>query len=298
MARTIDQISDAIVSKMQKDVRLSELTTDSKVSIWGRFVYCVAFCVWVLETLFDTHKAEITDALANQKKGSPLWYRNMALAFQYGFDLVKQNEFQLITDTDQFDNTNYTDEQIEASKIIKYAAVTEAEQESKLIIKVATENAAKVLSPIGDAEKTAFDYYIDVINYAGVKYEIINYAPDRLQLNLTIKIDPKVINSSGMKILMSAVDVGTKPVETAINQFMKELPFDGKMVLNKLIDKLQSVEGVIDPILNSAQTCWIDAQNGGYGAMQNIYGEALPVAGYFTWSLDDANFKTVINYVV
>jgi hypothetical protein len=50
----------------------------------------------------------------------------------------------LIADTDQFDNTGYTPEQIEASKIIKYAAVTESDAESRLIIKVATENADEV----------------------------------------------------------------------------------------------------------------------------------------------------------
>ncbi len=290
MARTINQISDSIIARIASEPKLSGLTTSSKTSIWGLFVYCVAFGIWVLETLFDTHKAEIDTALANQKKGSKLWYRNMTLAFQYGFDLI--------TDSDQFNNTGYTAEQIEASKIIKYAAVTESDAESRLIIKVATENAAEVLVPINETQKLAFDYYIDEINYAGVKYTIINYAPDRLQLNLTIKIDPKVIDTSGTKILMSATDVGTKPVETALAEFMKELPFDGKLVLNALIDKLQAVEGVVNPILNSASTSWIDVNTQGYGSMQSIYGEVLPVAGYFTWSLDNVEYKTVISYVV
>ncbi|MGC4130200.1 MAG: nucleotidyltransferase [Bergeyella sp.] len=290
MARTIEQIESIIIGKIQSDEKLSTLTSDSKVSIWGRFVYCVAFCIWVLETLFDTHKYEVSNALANQKKGSPIWYRNMALAFQYGFDLIP--------DTDLFNNDGYTEEQIIASKIIKYAAVTESEQESRLIVKVATEDSSGVLSPINEIQKTAFDYYFDEINYAGVKYTVINYAPDRLKLNLTIKIDPKVIDETGTKILMSATDVGTKPVETAISEFMKELPFDGKLVINSLIDKLQLIDGVIDPIVDSAQTSWIDVESGGYGAMKDINGEALPVSGYFTWSIDNAEFKTVINYVV
>lgn len=290
MARTINQISDSIIARIVSEPKLAGLTSSSKTSVWGLIVYCVSFGIWVLETLFDTHKAEIDTALANQKKGSKLWYRNMALSFQYGFDLI--------TDSDQFNNTGYTAEQIEASKIIKYAAVTESDAESRLIIKVATENAAEVLAPINETQKLAFDYYIDEINYAGVKYTIINYAPDRLQLNLTIKIDPKVIDTSGTKILMSATDVGTKPIETALAEFMKELPFDGKLVLNALIDKLQSVEGVVNPILNAASTSWIDVNTQGYGSMQSIYGEVLPVAGYFTWSLDNVEYKTVISYVV
>lgn len=290
MARTIDQISDTIISRIQAEPLLAGLNSTSKTAVWRLLVYCFSFGIWVLETLFDTHKDEIDTAIANQKKGSPLWYRNMALAFQFGFDLVP--------DQDYFDNTNYTQEQIDDSKIIKYAAYDESEVESRLILKVATENSAGVLSPIDDIQKTAFDFYISEINYPGVKYTIINYAPDRLKLNLTIKVDPKVIDMNGTKILMSAIDVGTKPVEEALKQYMKELPFDGKLVLNALIDKLQKIQGVVNPVLNSASTSWIDVSAGGYGSLQDIYDEVLPVSGYFTWSLDDAGFKTVINYVV
>ncbi|MPS74019.1 MAG: nucleotidyltransferase [Chryseobacterium sp.] len=290
MARTIDQISDTIIGKVQAEPLLAGLNSTSKTSIWRLFIYCVAFGIWMLELLFDTHKAEIDTALANQKKGSELWYRNMALAFQYGF--------ALIPDTDQFDNMNYTEDQISASKIIKYAAVTPSETESRLIVKVATENSDGILSPIDDTQKTAFDFYFSEINYAGVKYTVINYAPDRLKLVLTIKVDPKVIDLTGTKILMSAIDVGSKPVEEALKEFMKELPFDGKLVLNALVDKLQKVQGVVNPVLDSAMTSWIDPSVGGYGALQVIYDEVLPVSGYFTWSLDDVEFQTDIRYVV
>ena len=290
MARTIEQINNLIIQTKQNDSRLDGLTTNSKTSIWGLFCYVIAYIIFTLELQFDTHKTEVSDALANQKKGSKLWYRNMALAFQYGFDLLP--------DSDQFNNDGYTDEQVDDFKIIKYAAVTESETESRLIVKIATENSEGVLAPISEIQKTAFDYYFDEINYAGVKYTILNYAPDRLKLNLTIKVDPKVIDLTGTNILNSSPDVASKPIETALAEFMKEMPFDGKLVLNALIDKLQAVEGVINPILNSAETNWIDVESGGYGAMTAIYGEVLPVAGYFTWSLDNVEYQTIINYVV
>lgn len=290
MARTIDQIRQTTIDKIQAEPALAALTSSSKVAVWRLFVYCVSYAIWLLETMFDAHKYEIDTALANQKKGSELWYRNMALAFQYGFDLIQ--------DTDEFDNTNYTEEQIEQSKIIKYAAVNPSETESRLIVKVATEDSSGVLAPINDTQKTAFDYYFDEINYAGVKYTIINYAPDRLKLNLTIKVDPKVIDLNGTKILMSAADVGEKPIENAISEFMKELPFDGKLITNSILNKLEKIEGVLYPLIDSASTSWIDVNNGGYGSMTNIYGEVLPVSGYFTWSMTDPEFKTVIKYVV
>lgn len=300
MARKVNEIKQSITQSFMNNNTIIDLyglnssanfeDQFSIVSFENQLFSVLALVIFTFELIFDTHKSEIDTAIANQKTGSELWYRNMALAFQYGFDLVP--------DTDQFDNTNYSDEQVEASKIIKYAAVTPSETESRLIVKVATENGDGVLSPISNLQKTAFDYYFDEINYAGVTYTIINYAPDRLKLNLTIKVNPNVIDLTGTKILMSASDIGTKPVEDAINAFMKELPFDGTLITNSLLNKLEQIEGVIYPLLNSASTSWIDVSSGGYGSMNDIYGEAMPVSGYFTWSLIDVEFQTVINYVV
>ncbi|MFC4163993.1 nucleotidyltransferase [Epilithonimonas zeae] len=295
MARTLQQIQDSILSAKETQTELSgltdSLTTNSKTSIWKLFIYVVAYAIWVLETLFDTHKAEVLDALTQLKPHTARWYRNKALAFQYGVGL----DFKLIEDTDQFNNATYTAEQIAASKIIKYAAVTESSIESRLIVKIATEKNG-LLEPIGEDEKFSFDAYINEIKDAGVKITVLNYVPDRLQLKLTIKIDPMVLNRNGMKILKS--DGGEFPVVEAISAYMKELPFNGMLVLNHLVDKLQAVEGVLDPRLEYAKTSWIDTASNGYGSLKDIKGETLPVSGYFTWSLSNEEYKTIIEYVV
>lgn len=295
MARTIQQIQNLILDSKETQTELSgltELTTDSKTSIWKLFTYIIAYAIWVLETLFDTHKAEVLDALTQLKPHTARWYRNKALAFQYGVGL----DFKLIEDTDQFNNAPYTAEQIAASKIIKYAAVTESSIESRLIVKIATEKDG-LLEPIGEDEKVSFDAYINEIKDAGVKITVLNYVPDRLQLKLTIKIDPMVLNRNGMKIL-NTDGAGEFPVVKAISEYMKELPFNGMLVLNHLIDKLQTVEGVLDPRLEYAKTSWIDTASNGYGSLKDIKGETLPVSGYFTWSLSNEEYKTIIEYVV
>ena len=84
----------------------------SKVSLENILFDVFALSVFILEKLFDTHKAELSTALAQQKSGTLSWYRTMALAFQYGFDLL--------TDSDVFDNSTATEEQILNSKIVKY----------------------------------------------------------------------------------------------------------------------------------------------------------------------------------
>jgi hypothetical protein len=265
--RTFDEIKYIIVDAKNSSEALAELNSTSKVAIWNEWANNIAYAHYVLEQSFDQHKMEVLGYLTQLKPHTARWYRNKALAFQYGFDLV--------TDQDYFDNTGFTDEQIETSKIIKYSAVTEAEIESRLIVKIATEIGTE-LQPISESEKEAFTAYMKEIRDAGVRITVINYLPDILQLTMQIYSDPLVIDSNGNSIL-----TGKRPVEDAIKEYMKELPFDGELVLAHLIDKLQKVEGVRIPHLLSAASKWIDANINDYGAFQPINVKKIPISGYF-----------------
>jgi hypothetical protein len=251
----------------------------SKVSIENILFDVFAFCSWTLEKLFDTHKTELSTALAEQKVGTLSWYRSKALAFQYGFNLL--------VDSDQYDNTNKSDQQIQDSKIIKYAAVQEAASESRVIIKIAGENAG-VLAPISNVQNDAFKSYMDEIKFAGIKLTVINYLPDKLSLSIKIYRDPLLLDANGNSILY-----GGKPVEQAIKQYMKELPFNGELVLAHLVDKLQQVEGVVIPHIINAQSAWVDPNLSGYGLFETINVKAIPQSGYFVVE----NFEG-IEYVV
>lgn len=52
----------------------------SKVSIEGLLFYVVAFGIWVLEKLFDTHKEEVSTMLADLTPHTTRWYRNRVLS--------------------------------------------------------------------------------------------------------------------------------------------------------------------------------------------------------------------------
>lgn len=246
----------------------------SKVSLESIFFYIVAVSVWALEKLFDLHKAEVDDTLETLMPHTARWYRNKALAFQYGFDLL--------TDSDEFDNTGYTDEQVEASKIVKYSAVVEAEADSRLIVKIATEDGSETLTPVTAEQFTAFTGYMAEVKDAGVRVTVINYLPDRLKLSLRIVRDPLVLDANGMHLVNA-----NYPVNEAIQAFMKELPFNGKLSLQALVDKVQAVSGVSDLSLDLAQTAWIDSETDSYGDWSNIDISTIPVSGYFYVSLDD-----------
>jgi len=266
MARAINEIQNGILTEITSNEVLSlKLNSTSKAAIYRLFSYVVAASIWALEVLFDNHKKEIQEIILRDKAHRPSWYRTKALAFQYGFNLI--------ADTDNFDNTGYTDEQIENSKIIKYAAVTP--NGGQLVIKTATE-AGGVLTPLTPEQRASVDAYFSEIADCGVKYLVVNHLPDILLLNIKIYRDPLVLDSNGMSILN-----GNYPVQDAINEYMKELPFDGELVLAHLIDKLQQAEGVIIPHLINAESQAIDINTNAYNPPQVIDVKTIPESGYF-----------------
>lgn len=267
MARSIQDIQAEMLRAKENEPALAELNSTSKVAVWRLWIYITAFVIHTLERIFDQHRKEVAEALSEQKPHTPRWYRNMALAFQYGFDLIP--------DTDKFNNTGKTEDEIENSKIVKYSAVTESETESRLIVKIATEQGGE-LQPISTGQKASFDAYMQEIRDAGVKITTINYLPDILKLQMEIYRDPLVLDENGMSIR-----TGEKPVEKAIKEYLKNLPFDGELVLAHLVDALQKVEGVRIPHIILAESKWIDASVNDYGNFQRIEVKQLPISGYY-----------------
>lgn len=280
MARTIQEIQTLILQAKAQEPALNELNSTSKVAIWRLWVYIIAVAIWGLEKIFDLHRADIGRRLSELKPHTARWYRSKALAFQYGFDLL--------TDSDKFNNTGHTEEQIEASKIVKYSAVVESPNEGRLIVKIAGEQGEQ-LQPITDAQKQAFEAYLQEIKDAGVRLSVVNYQPDVLHLQMKIVYDPLVLDSNGQSIIHA-----TKPIETAIKDYLKRLPFNGELVLAHLIDELQQAEGVRIPHLVLAQSKHIGT-NGNYGAFEAIEISKIPTAGYFT--IDNFNDITYISNV-
>ena len=280
MARSIQEIQELIYQSKTQEPALNELNSTSKVAIWRLWVYIIAVAIWSLEKIFDLHRADIDKRLAELKPHTARWYRSKALAFQYGFDLLP--------DSDKFNNTGHTEEQIEASKIVKYSAVVESPNEGRLIVKIAGEQGEQ-LQPITDAQKQAFEAYLQEIKDAGVRLSVVNYKPDILHLRMKIVYDPLMLDSNGQSITNAF-----KPVERAIKDYLKNLPFNGELVLAHLIDALQQAEGVKIPHLVLAQSKNINS-GGEYGAFETIEISKIPTAGYFT--IDNFNDITYISNV-
>lgn len=278
MARSIEEIQQEIFESKNSNIYLNDLNSTSKSAIWRNILFIVSFSIWTLEKLFDIHTSQIDKKLYEQKSGTQRWYRNKALAFQYGFDLIE--------DTDYFDNSSFTTEQIENSKIIKYCSVKESQESNRLIMKIASENGSG-LFPLTETQKTSFLAYMDEIKYAGVKINVINNLADILQINLKVFRDPLVLDENGNSILN-----GGKPLETAINQYLKNLPFDGELILNDFIEKLREVSGIINVHIISANSKYYDVVTEDYTAFVGIEIKTIPQSGYF--EVEDFNNITYV----
>ena len=279
MARTVTEIQQEIFANITSNEDLATLNSTSKVAIYRLLVFVFSYAVWTLEKLFDIHAQQVDQAIYENKPGTARWYRNKSLAFQFGFNLL--------TDDDEFDNTSHTTDAIEASKIVKYCSVKESLESSRLIIKIAGESGENLI-PLTPTQITSFGFYMGEVAYAGVKVNIVNNPADKLQLTLSVYRNPLVIDENGNNIL-----TGGKSVEVALKQYIKNLPFDGELVINDMIDYLRDIPGVENVHVISAQSSYKDLVTGLYTPLVTIDVKTIPVAGYF----EILNFDNV-TYVV
>lgn len=237
----------------------------SKVSFENIIFELFAYIHLFLELLFDQHKLENENLIRSQKTHKAPDVRNRLLSFQYGFDII----------LDQWQNGNATDEQIEQSRIIKYAAVVESSDEKRVICKIATETDGE-LSPITETQLEAVMVYVKEIKPPGVPYTVINYLPDLLQLSIRIFRDPLVLDGNGVHRV-----TGLKPVEIALKEFMKELPFNGELRADDMFNKLKAIEGVELVKIDDLQSAWLNPATGNYGVFTSIDVRRIPESGYF-----------------
>ncbi|AOR29531.1 hypothetical protein FORMB_25140 [Formosa sp. Hel1_33_131] len=290
MARDLNTIQQLILDKKTETAELSALevlTTDeqrtlssltsiSKVAIWRLWVYIVAFAIWSLENLFDIYETEVDQRIAANEIHNFLWYKKKALEFQYGHALVPQ--------TDYYDNTDLVVADIEQSKIIKHVAVIRKiiNGHGFLELKLAKEENTQLV-PLEAPEMEAFKAYMFLVADAGTYIQYISLPHDDLKLVLEIQYDPQILWQDGSR--KDGTD--NTPVIQAINTFLYTLEFNGELILTKLTDYLQNVEGVKIPKIREAYSKYGDFD---YAEIDETY---IARAGYMRLDLDN----TVINYV-
>ena len=238
MARSINEIKKTMTDAFMADADIREkygLPADatfdesfSSVSLENILFYIVAACCHVLEVFFDTHKSEVDAKISRAVVASVPWYHKMALQFQYGDRLVFDDT------TQQFVYA----EQDSKKQVVKYVAVRDRGTSIQML--VAGEKDSRP-EPLSDDVLTAFKNYMNRVKIAGVVLAIRSLPSDTVSISATIYVDPLSIDRNGTRI-----SDGSKPVETAIENYLKSILYGGTFNKTKLVDAIQGVEGVTD----------------------------------------------------
>lgn len=270
MARTIAAIMEDMTKAFMADETLAvkygfAVGSDfnsffSKVSIERIMYFVAATSIWMLESLFDSHKNELSNLIDTKKPHRLKWYRDKALSFQYGRSL-------------ELDSDVYA-EVIESEMVVKYASAVE--YQGRLYVKVAGGTATK--EPLPMAEQTALESYFSEIKDAGVILELVNEDADHYALEMDIYYDPMVFNANGLRL-----DSGADTVRDMIKDFVQnQIPFNGEYRNALVVDALQKLNGVVIPELKVAKTCSHAAFIAGEPIpWQTIQAKHLPVSGYY-----------------
>lgn len=266
MARTIAEIKDSMTADFMRNADVAKAygfetgaafsRHFSRVSVESLLFYIVACAVWTLENLFDRHKADVEARIEATIPHRPKWYRDKVLGFMKGKTLVP--------DTDYYDTSGMGDGDIEAARVVKYAAATENDDASILTVKVAGEQGGE-RRPLDRETEGQLAAYIAEIKDAGVRVNLVNMPPDTFDCEVDVYYDA----------VMPSAQVKARCVE-AVRDYIENLPFNGEYTNMALVDRLQGIEGVRIVEVGSAR-----AQADGEGTPTGINARIIPAAGYF-----------------
>ncbi|MEG2791936.1 MAG: hypothetical protein RSA98_10180, partial [Odoribacter sp.] len=154
---------------------------------------------------------------------------NKAKAFQFGKSLI--------ADTDQYDNSTLTDEQIREQQVVKYAAVVE--KAAIVYVKVATGNKG-ARSQLTLEQENALNAYFKEVKDAGVKLEVVNAPANLFDINIKVYYNPMVFDNN-----LNRLDGTGQVVHNTIASFVENLPFNGEYRNSALIAELLQLDGVV-----------------------------------------------------
>lgn len=200
----------------------------SVVSIERLLFFIVASAHYVLERIFDEFRKDVMKQIETSVVATVPWYYRQALNFQMG-DELKLDEATLkwhypIVNADK--------------RIVRYASVTD--KGGSIQVLVAKDNAG-VPTQLSEDELRAFKAYMTSIKMAGVVIGIKSLPADTLSIHVSVVCSPLVYLPNGTRI-----SDGKKPVEEAIEAYLKGITYGGVFNKTKLIDAIQAVDGVID----------------------------------------------------
>jgi len=219
MARTVAQIKQSMLDAKNADPTLSTLTSTSQTAKWNLYYFIVASCIAIFEQLQDIFKTELETIASTAAPSTPQWTRNKVLAFQTG-DVAELNTTTFVIEYPTINTAN---------QILTRCAVITAPNRT-VLIKVAKGNPP---TPVSVGELAELQSYVETFNPAGIAFTLINENSDKME------VAGKVYYNGQYSAVIAT------NVVAALNSYMANLPFNGVISTQAVVDAIQAVDGVI-----------------------------------------------------
>jgi hypothetical protein len=230
---TKDEIITLLEKEQSQNAVLNQISNPSAVAVMKHLNQVYAAVGEVLFNRLDLHQTEIEELVASARWATPEWYVQKAKEFQIGFELTTNDLTQYYYDNDAALLAGKTQAQIDASRVVKQAAVDFTGK--RMILKIAGELNGN-LSKLSDTVAESFRSYIEKIKRPGTPITIYNFDADLVAIEYDIYY----------RGYLKEADVKAA-VETTMRSYLKSIVFNGIFNTAALTDALQQTVGVVDP---------------------------------------------------
>lgn len=239
MSRSKAVIKAQIINYISSIPIISQLVVNnSQVAYNNNFIDIVARTINFFEQLMDAYKVDLEDKVSKGAVGSDAWLQDRILRFQYdsGTPQIVEIKSDFSVDYVTVDT---------AKRIITRASVNTTSNQT-VTVKVAKQNPPVALSA---PELAALQSYLTNtgdgtyagrgvgIGFAGTKIVATSNDADEIYINADI-------NYNGQYAATIQADV-----ISAINNYLANIDFNGKVYISNLEIAIKSVTGVVDVLL-------------------------------------------------
>lgn len=233
MARTLTEIYSVAKDCRDKYLQLTEFQNSSKMSVLDAFTWTTAACIWTFENIMDVFKVDLARNLQNRINGTPGYYANALLKFQYG------DELQMNEEGTQFSYASVNENKRIITRVSYSENSVSGFLDKELQLKVATGEPGHY-QQLTEEQLMAAKAYLQQIVFAGTHYNIVSRKGDVLIPRVTVYYDGSVSPNQMYEA-----------IEESLNEFVESMPFDGVVYVQKIIDAFQKVEHVVDVHINT-----------------------------------------------
>jgi len=265
---TTEEIYNEIIAEKESGQypELDELNSTSKVAVWRLMIWIFSFFSKTIQELFESFKNYIEDIFAKNQHGTLLWWIEQIKAFQYGDILEFIDGVFKYVDID------------ETKQIVKRVALETLN--FVLIFKVASEDSNGNLIPLDAYQNDALKAYINKVKFPGTYIDVVSENADDIKIDLRVYYNAEV----------TVAELDTL-IADAVNDYIKNIVFNGNFNITELTDKLQTVKGIVNPVVKQAYGKAAAQSASDYLLIDDYYKAA---SGYF--NIDQINIE-YISYV-